>query len=80
MTEAALDRVGIDREQVARWVGWSGVALGALAFFLSLPPVTARSPAVPLVLGGIGVIGGLIALREGAGRRLATLAMSSAAI
>jgi general nucleoside transport system permease protein len=80
VTEAALDRVGIDREQVARWIGWSGVALGALAFFLTLPPVTARSPAVPLVLGVIGVIAGLIALREDAGRRLATLAMASAAL
>ena len=80
MSEAALDRVGLDREQLARWVGWTGVALGALAFFLTLPPVTARAQAVPLVLGGLGVVAGALALREGAGRRLATLAMASAAI
>jgi simple sugar transport system permease protein len=76
----ALDRVGIDRETLARWLGWSGVTLGALAFFLVLPPVTARSPVAPLVVGGLGIAAGALALRQGAGRRLATLAMTIAAL
>ena len=73
---AAIERAGIDRADLARYLGWFGVGLGALAFFLTLPPVTARSPIVPLVVGGLGVVAGAISLREGAGRRLATLAIS----
>ena len=82
MTNApvALAGVGIDRERLARWIGWSGVALGSLAFFVTLPPITARSPIVPIVIGGLGVVAGAAALREGAGRRLATLAMAAGAL
>jgi ABC-type uncharacterized transport system permease subunit len=80
VTEATLDRVGLDREQLARWLGWSGVALGVLAFFVTLPPITARSPIVPIFIGGLGVVAGAAALREGAGRRLATLAMAAGAL
>jgi ABC-type uncharacterized transport system permease subunit len=69
--------VGLDRETLGRWLGWSGVALGALAFFLVLPPLTARSPIVPVVVGGLGVVAGVLALREGAGRRLAIGAMAA---
>jgi general nucleoside transport system permease protein len=77
MSTAALDRVGLERETLARWLAWSGVALGALAFYLALPPVTARSPLAPIVVGGIGVVAGGIALREGAGRRLGIGAMAA---
>jgi ABC-type uncharacterized transport system permease subunit len=73
---AAIERVGVERADLARYLAWLGVGLGALAFFLTLPPVTARSPIVPLVVGGLGVVAGAISLREGAGRRLATLAIS----
>jgi general nucleoside transport system permease protein len=73
---AAIERAGIDRAALARYVAWLGVGLGALAFFLTLPPVTARSPVVPLVVGGLGVVAGGLSLREGVGRRLATLAIS----
>ena len=76
----ALERAGLDRAALARYVGWLGVALGALAFFLTLPPITARSPVVPLFVGGLGFAAGALALREGAGRRLATGAMSAAAV
>ncbi|MDQ3670439.1 MAG: ABC transporter permease [Actinomycetota bacterium] len=75
----ALERAGVDRDALARYVGWLGVALGVLAFFLTLPPITARSPVVPLVVGGLGLVAGALALREGAGRRLATGAMAAAA-
>jgi general nucleoside transport system permease protein len=80
VSTAALDRVGLERETLARWLAWSGVALGVLAFYLALPPVTARSPLVPIVVGGIGVVAGGIALREGAGRRLAIGAMAAGAL
>jgi general nucleoside transport system permease protein len=52
------------------YVAWTGIGLGVLAFWLALPPVTARSPVVPLVAGAIGVVAGLWALREGVNRRL----------
>ena len=75
-----VERVGLEREVVARYLAWAGVALGALAFFLVLPPITARSPVVPFVVGGLGIVAGAIALREGAGRRLATGAISAAVL
>lgn len=53
------------------YLAWAGIALGALAFWLTVPPVTARSPVVPIVLGGIGVGAGLWARRLGVTRRLA---------
>jgi general nucleoside transport system permease protein len=53
------------------YLAWAGIALGALAFWLTVPPVTARSPVVPIVLGGIGVAAGLWARRLGVSRRLA---------
>jgi len=68
---AAIERAGLDRLAVSRVLGWLGVGLGVLAFWLTLPPVTARSPVVPLLVGGVGVAAGLWALRAGAGRRLA---------
>jgi len=72
-----LERAGIDRAGLARYLGWAGVGLGALAFILVLPPVTARSPVIPLVVGGLGIAAGVLARREGAGRRLATGAMAA---
>ena len=68
---AAIERAGLDRLAVSRVLGWLGVGLGVLAFWLTFPPVTARSPVVPLIVGGVGVAAGLWALRAGAGRRLA---------
>ena len=76
----ALERAGVDRAELARYLGWAGVTLGALAFFLVLPPVTARSLVVPVVVGGLGIAAGALALREGAGRRLATGAMAAGAV
>ena len=73
---AAIERVGVERADLARYLAWLGAGLGTLAFFLTLPPVTVRSPIVPLVVGGLGIVAGAISLREGAGRRLATLAIS----
>lgn len=80
MSVQAIERVGIDRADLARYLGWGGVALGALAFFVALPPVTARSPLAPLVVGGLGVAAGALAAQQGAGRRLATGAIAAAAL
>jgi simple sugar transport system permease protein len=65
----AVER-GFDTAAMARVAGWLGVGLGILAFWLTLPPATARSPLVPLVVGAVGVAAGAWALRAGAGRRL----------
>lgn len=67
---AAVIERGLDRLALARVLGWLGVGLGFLAVWLTLPPVTARSPVVPLVVGGLGVLAGVGALRWGAGRRI----------
>jgi simple sugar transport system permease protein len=64
----------------ARALGWGGVALGLLAFWLALPPATVRSPLVPLVVGGLGIAAGGWALRAGAGRRLGGSAVAVAAL
>lgn len=75
-----VERAGLDRLASARAVGWAGVGLGALAFWLALPPVTARSPLVPLIVGGLGVGAGAWALRTGAGRRLGWGAIATAVL
>jgi ABC-type uncharacterized transport system permease subunit len=77
---AVAERTKIGREAVGRWLARGGIALGVLAFWLALPPVTARSPLVPLVVGGLGVVVGVGALREGVGRRKAGLAIAVAVL
>ena len=37
-----------------RQIGWAAVAAGFLAFFVAVPPLTIRTPAVSIVLGLIG--------------------------
>jgi general nucleoside transport system permease protein len=58
----------------------AGIGLGALAFWLALPPLTVRSPLVPLAVGGLGVAAGLWSRRLGVGRRLAWGAVAAAAL
>ena len=36
------------------WAGWSGVALGVLAWWLTLPPLLVRTPAPSIVLAAGG--------------------------
>jgi ABC-type uncharacterized transport system permease subunit len=62
------------------YLAWASIGLGALAFWLALPPVTARSPLVPLAVGGLGVALGISAMRLGVGRRLAWGAVAAAAL
>jgi general nucleoside transport system permease protein len=49
----------------AKRAGWSGIALGVIAFFIAVPPLLVRSP-VPVVLVALVAVGaGWIALRGG---------------
>jgi general nucleoside transport system permease protein len=63
----------------ARHVGWAGVALGFLAFFVALPPLTIRSPVPTVVLALAAAAAGVWALRGGE-RRLATGALAAAVV
>jgi len=77
---ATVEREGISTDTVARVLAWGGGGLGVLAFWLALPPVTARNVVVPLMVGGLGVIAGAAALRLGVGRRVGMLAISVAVL
>jgi simple sugar transport system permease protein len=61
---------GIARYATPRTVAWVGGALAVLAFWLTLPPVTARSPVVPLVFGGLAIAAGIWSWRGGAPQRM----------
>jgi len=55
---AALSR-GVGRARSAErttWSGWGGVALGVLAWYLTLPPLLVRSP-LPSILVAVAAIG-----------------------
>ncbi len=63
----------------ARRVGWAGVALAFLAFFVALPPLTIRSPVPTVILALAAAAAGVWALRGGE-RRLATGALAAAVV
>jgi simple sugar transport system permease protein len=59
------------RDRVSRGprdVAWLGIVLGILAFFFALPPVEARAPSVPLLVGLVGIACGIWAVTRGIGR------------
>jgi simple sugar transport system permease protein len=62
--ESLLDRL----PRGARAVAWIGVVLGMLAFFVALPPIAARSPVWPILLGLLGIAAGIWAVTRGVGR------------
>jgi ABC-type uncharacterized transport system permease subunit len=51
-----------------REVAWAGIVLAALAFFFALPPVEARAPWVPILVGFVGAAAGIWAGTRGVGR------------
>src|SRR3954465_5575565 len=65
MTAALGRRVDLGTANRAVWAGWSGVALGVLAWWLTLPPLLVRTPAPSLVLAVAAVGLGAWAVREG---------------
>ncbi|HEV8688520.1 MAG TPA: ABC transporter permease, partial [Gaiellaceae bacterium] len=52
----------------ARAVAWIGLLLGLAAFWVTLPPFTARSAVVPILLGLLGVAAGIWAVTRGVRR------------
>jgi general nucleoside transport system permease protein len=46
-------------------IGWAGVVLGVLAYFLAVPPATVRAAWVPILLGVLAVAAGAVAVRLG---------------
>jgi general nucleoside transport system permease protein len=61
-------RARLARVSRAEWLGWAGVLLGVLAFYITLPPLLLRTivPSLVLAAGGIGLA--VVALRSGAKR------------
>jgi simple sugar transport system permease protein len=59
-----MDRVA----QTPRTVAWAGVLAGVLAFWFALPPVQARAPWVPLIVGLVAIACGIWAVTRGVGR------------
>jgi general nucleoside transport system permease protein len=58
-------RAGPVEIDLARMLGIVSIGLGVLAFWVALPPLTVRSPAVPILLGVGGVAAGLWSWRQG---------------
>jgi general nucleoside transport system permease protein len=56
------ERLWVDPGKVA---GIVSIALGVLAFWVTLPPLTVRSAAVPVVLGLGGILAGVWSWRQG---------------
>jgi ABC-type uncharacterized transport system permease subunit len=55
----AASRAGLSTKQF----GWSGVALGAIAWFITLPPVLVRTPIPSLLLAATAVAAGAVAIQ-----------------
>jgi simple sugar transport system permease protein len=47
------------------WMGWGGIALGIIAFYVALPPILVRSMFLPIIIAAIGLVLGVVAIRAG---------------
>ena len=47
------------------WMGWGGIALGVIAFYITLPPLLLRTIVPSLVLAAGGIALGVVAIRAG---------------
>ncbi|MFN0152859.1 MAG: ABC transporter permease [Gaiella sp.] len=63
-----------------RAVGWAGVWLGILAGWLALPPVAARSAAIPLAIGALAVVVGIVTIVRGRVRKVGSYAVAAGVI
>ena len=61
-------RERLGRVSAAEWLGWGGVALGLIAFYLTLPPVLTRTVIPSALLALLGLTLGALAIRGGAQR------------
>ncbi|MFN2470053.1 MAG: ABC transporter permease [Gaiellaceae bacterium] len=67
-THSVADRLPLARLTARRSIGLLGIALGALASWLALPPLAARAAAWPLLVGMLALAAGIWAVTRGAGR------------
>ena len=58
-------RARLARVSRAAWIGWGGVALGVLAFYVTLPPLLLRTIVPSLVLAAAGIALAVVAMRAG---------------
>ena len=58
-------RARLARVSRAEWLGWAGVTLGVLAFYITLPPLLLRTIVPSLVLAAGGIALAVVALRAG---------------
>jgi general nucleoside transport system permease protein len=72
---SAGSRIGVP----ARTAAWAGIALGAFAWFVALPPFMIRSPVPSLLIAALGAAAGAYAIREG-DRRVGWLAVVACVI
>ncbi len=68
VAEGIVERAGRVRLAGPKVLGIASIALGVLAFWVALPPLTARSIAAPVALGLAGIAAGLWAWRRGQAR------------
>jgi general nucleoside transport system permease protein len=71
----AASRAGLD----ARYLGWIGIGLGALAWFIALPPLMIRTP-IPSILVALVAVGCGAAALQGGERRLGYGAIAAGVI
>jgi general nucleoside transport system permease protein len=64
-TQRAL---ALERMSSPKTIGVLGILLGVLGFWLALPPLATRSPAVPLAVGILAIAAGIYSVTRGAGR------------
>ncbi|HEX2288525.1 MAG TPA: ABC transporter permease [Gaiellaceae bacterium] len=58
----------VERLSSPRSIGLLGIVLGVLAFWLALPPLAARSPVVPVLVGMLAIAAGIFSVTRGGGR------------
>jgi general nucleoside transport system permease protein len=58
-------RARLARVSREAWFGWAGVALGLIAFYITLPPILVRSLVPSLLLAAVGLGLGVVAVRAG---------------
>ena len=63
--ESAAPRLWARLPRGTRAVAYLGIVLGLLAFYLALPPIVARTPVLPIVIGIFAVAAGIWAVTRG---------------
>ena len=65
-----IDRLLSWRPSGTPTLAWLGILLGLLAFWVALPPLKVREPAVPVLIGLFAIALGISVLSRGGARRL----------